>query len=294
LADWVAERWHAEVANRPLVNVHRRSLDDTWRQVFRHLGFDDEARLGPRHDELRAGMTTNDYLAASLPEATAQPAERRYSLSEIADACVYAEVPDSKYESITIALASLPEATAQPAEPIRDALAAAIYVLDKVRVFVTSRERINDPTGVNWFDEEVALCRKALASLPEATAQAPADHWPPSVLEALKFYADGDHFMRHDTGAWDSVSGEPSNFYEDDAGTATVEDGSVARAALEAAQAPAPALAALDELVALLVKLHPEDSPEQPRLAFLTNKLGAYLAAPKVAQAPALSEREKP
>lgn len=52
LIDWVVNRWHDEVANRPLVNIHRRSLDDTWRQVLRHLGVDDEARLGPRHDDL--------------------------------------------------------------------------------------------------------------------------------------------------------------------------------------------------------------------------------------------------
>ncbi|WP_304308108.1 hypothetical protein [Pseudacidovorax intermedius] len=52
LADWAAERWHAEVAQRPLENVHRRSLDDTWRQVLRYLGVDDRVRLGPTHDEL--------------------------------------------------------------------------------------------------------------------------------------------------------------------------------------------------------------------------------------------------
>lgn len=51
---WVVERWKAEVASRPLVNVHRRSLDDTWRQVLRHLGVDDRERLGPTHDELVA------------------------------------------------------------------------------------------------------------------------------------------------------------------------------------------------------------------------------------------------
>ena len=55
LIDWVAARWHAEVANRPLINVHRRTLDGTWRQVLRHLGVDDKARLGPTHDELLIG-----------------------------------------------------------------------------------------------------------------------------------------------------------------------------------------------------------------------------------------------
>lgn len=61
LANWAAERWHAEVANRPMVNVHRRALDDTWRQVLRHLGVDDRARLGPTHDELRAAIGSKEW-----------------------------------------------------------------------------------------------------------------------------------------------------------------------------------------------------------------------------------------
>ena len=34
---WVIERWDAEVKNRPLQNIHRRTLDDTWRQVYRFV-----------------------------------------------------------------------------------------------------------------------------------------------------------------------------------------------------------------------------------------------------------------
>lgn len=49
---------------------------------------------------------------------------------------------------------------------------------------------------------------------------------------ALEFYADGHHFILHDANAWETVSGEPPNFQEDEANTATVEDGSVARAAI--------------------------------------------------------------
>jgi hypothetical protein len=60
---------------------------------------------------------------------------------------------------------------------------------------------------------------------------------PVSTLErlrqALKFYADGDHFTKHQPDVWDTVSGEPANFWEDENATATVEDGSVAKAALE-------------------------------------------------------------
>lgn len=52
LLQWAVGRWNAEVANRPLANVHRRSLDDAWRQVVRHAGGDDVVILGPRHDDL--------------------------------------------------------------------------------------------------------------------------------------------------------------------------------------------------------------------------------------------------
>lgn len=49
---WAVERWRAEVEKRPLVNRNRRPLDDAWRQMIRHFGGDDEALLGPRHDDL--------------------------------------------------------------------------------------------------------------------------------------------------------------------------------------------------------------------------------------------------
>lgn len=63
-------------------------------------------------------------------------------------------------------LAAAAERAPTPADPLREALEAAIFVLEKVRVFVTSREQINAPTGVKWFDEEVELCRAALAAKP--------------------------------------------------------------------------------------------------------------------------------
>ena len=54
---------------------------------------------------------------------------------------------------------------------------------------------------------------------------------PPGWREALQFYADRSHFVIADADAWDTVSGEPSNFWCDN-GTATVEDGTVAKMAL--------------------------------------------------------------
>jgi hypothetical protein len=49
---WAVSRWNDEVSHRPLRNVNRRPLDDTWRQVIRHFGGDDEQLCGPRHDQL--------------------------------------------------------------------------------------------------------------------------------------------------------------------------------------------------------------------------------------------------
>jgi hypothetical protein len=53
--EWAVERWHAEVAQRPMENVHRRPLDDTWRQVIKRLGGDDTILCGPAHDKLLKG-----------------------------------------------------------------------------------------------------------------------------------------------------------------------------------------------------------------------------------------------
>lgn len=67
---WAASRWTAEVANRPLQNVHRRALDGTWRQVICHFGGDDVALCGAPHDEL-VGSVDNSLTDPSdigLPE----------------------------------------------------------------------------------------------------------------------------------------------------------------------------------------------------------------------------------
>lgn len=53
------------------------------------------------------------------------------------------------------------------------------------------------------------------------------------LREALKFYAEQNHFVIADEDAWDTVSGESQNYWCD-SGTATVEDGWIAREALAA------------------------------------------------------------
>lgn len=49
-----------------------------------------------------------------------------------------------------------------------------------------------------------------------------------NLRAALKWYADGEHFTKAQPDAWDTVSGEPLNWWCDEAGTATVEDGTLA------------------------------------------------------------------
>lgn len=52
------------------------------------------------------------------------------------------------------------------------------------------------------------------------------------LIAALTFYATCGHMNLSDESAWDTVSGEPQNWWCDEAGTATIEDGSLARMAL--------------------------------------------------------------
>lgn len=50
--DWAVSRWMDEVYNRPVVNIHRMSLDMTWRQVIKHFGGDPNKLLPlPEHSE---------------------------------------------------------------------------------------------------------------------------------------------------------------------------------------------------------------------------------------------------
>lgn len=54
LHEWAVSRWREEVEHRPLVNIHRRSLDDAWRQVIRFAGGNPDEAVGPCHDALVA------------------------------------------------------------------------------------------------------------------------------------------------------------------------------------------------------------------------------------------------
>ncbi len=49
-----------------------------------------------------------------------------------------------------------------------------------------------------------------------------------NLRAALKWYADGEHFTKAQPDSWDTVSGEPQNWWCDEAGTAMIEDGTLA------------------------------------------------------------------
>lgn len=57
LREWAVNGWRSEVQFRPMVNIHRRSLDDCWRQVMRYAGLDPVEVVGPSHDDLLAAGT---------------------------------------------------------------------------------------------------------------------------------------------------------------------------------------------------------------------------------------------
>lgn len=88
--------------------------------------------------------------------------------------------------------------------------------------------------GVGPCGVFIAGYRAMLAAAPSAPKA--DDPVKVQLLEALEFYANGNHILLADEDAWDTCSGEPMNWLHDDAGTASVEDGSLAKAAIAAAR----------------------------------------------------------
>lgn len=80
------------------------------------------------------------------------------------------------------------------------------------------------------FESELSMLKAALAA-PQPTISSDQDVIE-NLMTALKWYADGEHFTKADPDAWDTVSDEPQNWWCDEAGTAMVEDGSLAKMVL--------------------------------------------------------------
>ncbi|MFG0849649.1 hypothetical protein ACF8R4_08005 [Pseudomonas sp. FYR_2] len=88
-------------------------------------------------------------------------------------------------------------------------------------------------TAIWWTKEEAERDAEAtglsIVGLGPMTDSAEVER----LREALKFYADRDHFSEDIGSDWDSVSGEPANVLWHESEAWFVEDGSIARAALE-------------------------------------------------------------
>lgn len=97
------------------------------------------------------------------------------------------------------------------------------YSAETVALLIAERD-----AAVAALDAKIDICGDArIRALQEQVKE---------LMAALTFYAERKHFILADPDAWDTVSGEPQNLWEDEANTATVEDGSVARQALAATE----------------------------------------------------------
>lgn len=67
LHEWAVAGWRSEVQNRPLVNIHRKRLDDFWREAIRKAGGDPGAIVGPSHDELLGAECSEGQARATAP-----------------------------------------------------------------------------------------------------------------------------------------------------------------------------------------------------------------------------------
>lgn len=111
----------------------------------------------------------------------------------------------------------------------RRALEAEAKVREQDRIIENLGNALNDENGPTFMGEPVMQARTAQ---PQQTVAVTDE--VRRLREALEFYANGDHLLLADPDEWDTCSGEPVNWLHDEAGTASVEDGSVAKAALAA------------------------------------------------------------
>lgn len=115
-----------------------------------------------------------------------------------------------------------------------DALLSARHA---IRNLVQRTDKADWPKWLAVSDATDVVREQIAAVLAAQPAPVPVPV-PPGWREALQFYADGNHFAIAADDAWDTVSGEPTNFWCDEAGTATVEDGTVAKMALAGTPLP--------------------------------------------------------
>jgi len=87
---------------------------------------------------------------------------------------------------------------------------------------------VPDHPPEDWDQRLDAAMQGGAPPAPDAQALTQTGPTRDDLIAALKFYAERGHFAIADDTAWDTVSGEPPNYWCDEAGTATVEDGTIA------------------------------------------------------------------
>lgn len=136
-----------------------------------------------------------------------------------------AALEDNLYRTIR-AVEALVDATVTPAPSPADERAAFDSEVGNIIADAATR-------GIAWMAFKVGARYARAASANDTGAEAVAI--PQSVINALRFYANGHHFnIDEDHQQFDTVSGEPQNWLcsERDDDCTMIEDGSIAKAAL--------------------------------------------------------------
>lgn len=102
--------------------------------------------------------------------------------------------------------------------------------------FLETTAKVCELLGIDTDDARHAEGKPSDVLFSHATALqqrlADAERRNAELEKALKFYADRDHYSTDDQMNWDSCSGEPSNILWHESEPWFIEDGSIARAAL--------------------------------------------------------------
>lgn len=108
----------------------------------------------------------------------------------------------------------------EPGQPLGLALAEQLGLVERLRL-IAAWDTPGGPTP-SVKPDKMATCNEAADRVIDLAREVE------NLRAALQWYADGLHFDKASPDAWDTVSGEPQNWWCDEAGTATVEDGSIA------------------------------------------------------------------
>jgi hypothetical protein len=135
-----------------------------------------------------------------------------------------------------------PKAEVQPAGVAATEATVRKVVTDAMVTMVAGVTGLVPPSGPGAIpdfvqapiDRAVTQITELIAATPRPLSREQNAQNTAGLIAALEYYANAEHIVLGDPDAWDTCSGEPSNWMHDEAGTASFEDGSVAKAAIAA------------------------------------------------------------